>query len=299
VTMNPFADAAKAAAANAPHAIGEPHPQRVLVVDGDAVCYYCAGNDDTLPGEARGAAVGFLEAAGRAAGAGAGVVLAMTGRASHKGYRYAVARAKPYQATRSGARRPKNWSGLRDWAEEHPFAVILNDAEADDYMDLRMVPGLHLDWKELVLRRIPPDFRTVVDGKTYGDAWFWQQMLQGDTADNIPGLPGLVTGETYAAGPKAGQRVVKPVGEKTAEKLLADVINNQQARTVVQNLYREYYESDWPAAIAEQACLLWMRRRQFFKWDECLDVVFELDQVRAREQARSALEQRIAEAQVQ
>jgi hypothetical protein len=75
-------------------------------------------------------------------------------------------------------------------------------------------------------------------------------MLQGDTADNIPGLP------KYRPSEKAA---FKLCGEKTAEKLLDDCTTNIQAAIAVLNLYKSYYGADAEVNMLEQACLLWMR----------------------------------------
>ena len=62
----PFAAAIAAAAVGAPMSNGDtPAPEgRVLLVDGDGLCYYCAGNDDTSPGEARNRVLEKIAAAG-------------------------------------------------------------------------------------------------------------------------------------------------------------------------------------------------------------------------------------------
>jgi len=90
----------------------------------------------------------------------------------------------------------------------------------------------------------------VVSGdKVYGRKWFWLQMLHGDTADNIPGLPKY----------KNAKGALALCGPATAEKLLADCVNNTQAFSVVALLYQGFYGEDWWVNMLEQAVLLWMR----------------------------------------
>lgn len=255
-------------------------PGRVLLVDGDALAYYCAGASGTSPGQARQNLLSFIREKERASGAESVRVL-VTGRASDKGKRYAVARSKPYQGQRSGSRRPDNWEFLREIIDGgvpgFPTEVT-NKAEADDLFgwysatlgpenvvictqdkDMNMVPGWHMNWKENSLLYHEPGLWTKPYGdKVLGRKWFWLQMLMGDSADNIPGLPRMIT-------EKGGQA---KVGEATAYKLLAGVEKtaecsgralNDCALNVVANLYQGYYGDRWPLEFVEQAILLWMR----------------------------------------
>lgn len=288
-----FAALADAAAARAPQApVDGVVPGRVLVIDGDGLAYYCAGNDDTSPGEARGLYEEKIRAAQRAAGV-EHVLLAVTGPGSHKGHRYAVARAKPYQGQRTSSRRPKNWEFLRELLLADKRSYVVMDREADDVMaaygahpgeygygetviltqdkDLRMVTGCwHQDWKTHSLLYVPKDtFELVHNDKVYGHKWFWLQMLQGDTADNIPGLPFYWDGRTHAAGPKKGEKVLLRVGEVTAAAHLAGCVSNQAAAAAVLALYRGYYGDRAEVEMLEQAVLLWMRTDWRASWDNC------------------------------
>lgn len=271
------------ALANLPSQIEEIRPVptpvvgRTLLVDGDYLAYYAAGNDDTDAGRARQNAREKLQAFKTFTGA-TQVVIHLTASTSNKGQRFAVARAKLYQGQRVGNRKPKNWIHLRQWLETYSgneFKTKLwYNREADDGMayhaavlgddlaviatadkDMRMFAGLHVDWHDYHITHVGPKAFKVVDqigGKTFGHAWFWQQMLQGDTADNIPGLPFYVDDR--------GRN--KRVGEKTAEKLLARAHNNEEAYQIVSDLYAGYYDHAWAEEFAEQAILLWMREDQ-------------------------------------
>lgn len=272
-------------------------PGLVMHLDGDMVCYSCAGNDDTTPGEARMNALALIEKLRVRSGAES-VVVHMTAPGCHKGERYLVATVKPYQGQRSGSRRPKNHGYLQDWLIQFTgtqFRVKLwKTREADDGIavcayhaagspgpgyiviatadkDMRMLPGLHIDWKTHKLVRVMPgDFAVYgePDGdkpaKLYGSKWFWMQMLMGDAADNIPGLP------KYCTTDSKGKPCLKPMGEKTAEKFLERCTNNAAAFAEVYGLYCDYYgepvsdsvrldlrQAD--AMFCEQAALLWMR----------------------------------------
>lgn len=291
---NPFANAIAAAAGASPMASnsGPVVRSRTLLVDGDGLAYYCAGNDDTTAGEARANLVDKVRAAARIVGAGRVVVL-LTLSGSHKGHRYAIARVKPYQGQRANSRRPANWSALRGFmlSVDFPFDVDTTSvAEADDLFgwytynspddcviytqdkDMRMLPGMHLDWvshraytvpytktvcieRELMYNIVPTD--CIFNEKQYGHKWFWLQMLHGDTADNIPGLPKY----------KDTKDLLKPVGEVTAGKLLA---GETDLVSVVSTCYKSYYGDRWLVEMMEQACLLWMRRVPEH-WDDCMN----------------------------
>ena len=286
-----YAAAIAAAASASPQGAVPVVPNRILLVDGDGLAYYCAGNDDTDAGEARQRLVDKVKNASRLVGAERVMVL-ITGEGSNKGHRYAVARVKPYQGQRAGSRRPKNWGALREFLTgttlpfEHDITL---EAEADDLFgwyaynqpdnvviytqdkDMRMLPGMHLDWVNHAMHRVAYTKTTCVErelmynlvvtdsvfnDKQYGPKWFWLQMLHGDTADNIPGLP------RYVVDGKA-----KPVGEVTANKLLH---SEHLPHLRVAELYRSHYGARWLVEMMEQAVLLWMRRVPD-QWDDCMN----------------------------
>jgi len=270
-------DAAAKAAADQPVApvaeIPDVVPGRVLIVDGDYLAYFCAGNDETTPGDARQRAATRLGNMRTMAGCEK-IVVHLTSPGSTKGDRYIIATVRPYQGKR-GAGHPKNWQYLRDWLDSYKGDLFTTKTwgtrEADDGMayhavtlgvdkaviatadkDLRMVPAWHLDWRTYQMTRLNSEFCVIGENeKVYGHKWFWLQVLQGDSADDIPGLP------KYVADGKA-----KLIGEKTAEKFLSECHTDEQAAHVVAALYASYYGEDWPDRLAEQMALLWMRRDQ-------------------------------------
>jgi len=250
------------------------NPKLTLHVDGDYAAYFCSGNDETEPGLARQLLLNKLEAGRAIVGAGK-IVVHLTVSGSHKGYRYQVATVKPYQGQRNSGRRPKNWEFLRTYMETYTgdaFKVKLwKDREADDGLafvaantaelygqpvaaiytadkDMRMLPGLHVDWNNYLVTEVPPgayEVKRSPDGLVYGLKWFWLQMLQGDTADNIPGLPRL-----------GGQLC----GPKRAEQALAGTESVVEAFDIVAAGYAQHYGEEWQDRFVEQAALLWLRR---------------------------------------
>jgi len=294
-----FAAAIAAVAEAEPQSNGEVQtiPGRLLLADGDGLCYYCAGNDDTAPGTARANLLDKVRSAARSAGAER-VKILVTGRGSHKGHRYAVARVKPYQGQRDGGRRPKNWAFLREtletWAPTDDIEVeITTDAEADDLFsryatshpdcviytqdkDMQMVYGWHLEWTTHLLVHVPKGtWEKVHSEDTYGRKWFWMQMLHGDGADNIPGLPWYTDGSVYAKTYKDKEKrgTIKTLqcgAASSAVKGLADVSSDMGACLYLQGLYRTCYGDRWLVEMLEQGILLWMRTDQT---SSALDVV--------------------------
>lgn len=309
-----------AAAALSPHSTATMArtPGRLLRVDGDGLCYYCAGKDDVVSaGEARANLIDKVRGAAAAAGAES-VEIVTTSSGSHKGYRYAVARVKPYQGQRTDNRRPKNWAFLREFIEAGVFpdgwtARFTSIAEADDLFgqphpdcviytqdkDMRMIEGWHLDWLTHLLHRVTDQFNQFHNDKRWGRGWFWAQLLQGDTADNIPGLPYFIDGSIVKSGPKAGTLKQNPCGEVGAEKLLANLSSDAGCCIHIGVAYESCYGDRWLVEMLEQGILLWMRRDLLSDpFDVCAKghPFHHLTNHSLYPAARQEIEQRIAEA---
>lgn len=313
--MTNFTDAinraAEAAPQNAPTPVPDQVKGRTLLVDGDYLGYYAAGNDECSPGRARQNAIEKIDAFKALSGAEK-VVVHLTAPESNKGWRYLLATVWAYQAQRSGSRKPKNWQSLREWFDTYDGTQfktkVWTDREADDGMayhaqvlgpelavvatadkDMRMFSGIHIDWKTYDLAFVGANCFEYIgaNGKLYGHKWFWQQMLQGDTADNIPGLP-----EYRKPNGKMG-----PIGEKTAEKFLAGCKNNEDCLRVVYALYKTKYQHDAAQRLAEQATLLWMRTGRAAEvddWLQIMDTTYRPELVDAAEIQRQRIGQELA-----
>lgn len=271
--MNPFA-AAIAAAAQAQPSV----PNAVLVagrklnVDGDYCAYSCAGSDECPPAVARKTFLSRLEHACFTSRASSSTIH-LSARNTDKGKRHLIATVKGYQDTRSGKTRPRNWLFLREFLESLPNALLSSHREADDSMaeqawadpentvthtrdkDMRMLPGWHLTWVDHYLLYVPPGTYEVCDpdGLVYGSKWFWLQTLQGDTADNIPGLPQWMQPN--------GKMSTRGCGDGSAAKILAGTTCNAEAEALVLAQYHEYYGAEYLDRFVEQAALLWLRSR--------------------------------------
>ena len=265
--MTDFSDIAdEVGAANAIEPQGVPVvPGRRVHIDADMLAYQCGGNDETDVATSRRILKSKIDLFKDASGA-EGVLLHLTASGSTKGDRAVVAYTKPYQGQRKG-HRPKNWQYLRDYMADGVAGPVKQwyDREADDGFgfisancpldviatrdkDMRMLPGLHLNWDTYELVHVPADvFATEACGKLYGHKWFWTQMLWGDAADNIPGLP------KHPDFPRG-------VGEVAASKLLAFADDDASATQAVAQAYKAHWGDEWADRYVEQASLLWIRR---------------------------------------
>lgn len=280
--MTDFTDIAnEVAASNRIEAVGVPTvPGRRVHIDGDMLAYQCGGNDETDVATSRRILKSKIDLFKEASGAES-ILLHMTASGSTKGDRAVIAYTKPYQGQRKG-HRPKNWQYLRDYMADGVAGPIKQwyDREADDGFgfisaqchgdviatrdkDMRMLPGLHLNWDTYELAEVKPDvFGVEHGGKMYGHRWFWTQMLWGDAADNIPGLP------KHPDFPRG-------VGEVAAGKLLAFAHDDDSAAQAVAQAYKAYWGDEWADRYAEQASLLWIRRTQqapIHEWSQFLPV---------------------------
>lgn len=246
-------------------------PGRVVHVDGDYLAYFAAGGGEMPMNASRSVSLNRMLAVKELTGAEK-VILHLTGSGSTKGERFLIAETQRYQGQRDKGKRPKNWEGVRKYLEGVDFSItpyrfieriVWMDREADDGFavaaltsldpvkdvvlhysdkDMRMLPGTHLTWDYETVR-VPKDSWEVLDsqGRVYGHKWFWMQMVMGDAADHIPGIPGL--------------------GEQAAQARLADVFRNDEARAVVFSSYVQHYGQDLAAdKFVESAALLWLRK---------------------------------------
>ena len=261
------------------------------------------------------------------------VHLHLTPSTSNKGGRYEQALQRPYQGNRVDKPKPRYLGIMREWLAKRYSGTLHQFCEADDGMssaqykaiasgdrnlsiiaskdkDLCMVPGLHMDWDtgEIIdtddfghvklVERVSSSGAVTKKLKGFGQKFFWAQMLIGDTADNIQGLPG-VTGEIMnvlkptkaiekalaiyqspnanpAQKAKAASELTarKPAacGPATAILLLDQMHDNKTAFATVKGLYKRYGDAvgykhydtgvdlHWGKVFASEAQLLWMRR---------------------------------------
>lgn len=145
-------------------------------------------------------------------------VLHLTPTGSTKGGRAASAIQKPYQGNRAGKEKPEFLDKIRAFMVHDLGGTAHLDQEADDGLaqslyqaddpylavvvskdkDLRMVEGLHCDpvtGEFFLVEKGDFGYIAIDDTKStkklvgYGPKFFWAQLLMGDAADNVAGVP--------------------------------------------------------------------------------------------------------------
>lgn len=195
-------------------------PNRILHVDADIVAYEISGKKGGFirKDEVREECECYIDALKQAAGAEI-VMCHTTPSGSDKGDRYNLARLKVYQGNRKDKVKPPLLEYTREYLVKPNgnkwFGIAHMDQEADDGLaqvlydarqegkpelavcasmdkDLRMLEGWHLDWETHELFQIDRmGYLEDTGKKVYGTGlkWMFFQLLRGDTADNISGLP--------------------------------------------------------------------------------------------------------------
>lgn len=247
-------------------------PKRILCIDGDYLAYFASASPDTDSAFACYIANQLICEMQVASGA-AKVFVCLTSRGSPKALRYLFAPEDyPYQGQRHGVH-PANWEIVRTYLEHREEALFTEFLEADDIIrmfttlddyeivvatrdkDLRMCTGCyHLDWKEKELTYVPKGsyyVPSVCDPDLYyGTKFFCYQLLVGDTADHIKGLPFYTV--------KGKQ---KKMGSKTALKMLANTNTLEEGLDAVIELYKSF-DDDYFKYLSQQILLLWIKEKE-------------------------------------
>lgn len=187
-------------------------------------------------------------------------VVFLTGKGN---FREKVASIQKYKGNRDDKPKPKWLGEIREYLIKHQHALLIEGMEADDALgeflseeledmekicasidkDLKMIAGKHYNWnKEL----------TVDVGKEEADNFFIEQMLTGDSADNIPGIYKIT-----------GQKATKEIKRYCQE---GKTFTEKMER--VKDTYRERGCEDAEKVIKEIGDLLWIRRHNYKTWEE-------------------------------
>ena len=300
-------------------------PGRVAHIDGDFLAYQVSAHPDITMEHCENNSVAGAERLRKRAGAES-MVLHLTARHSNKGGRRLAAIQADYQATRK-SEKPRYLEATRQFLRDSLGGKYWTDREADDGMgeaaweawrkghpelhvtiskdkDLRMLPGQHMEWDTGRLIRLTDTFGFIGldNSKTstklvgYGTKFFWAQLLMGDTADNIKGLPKvwgkvlaqvqptkayLTAREREANGNATAKQLQllddqpkksKPCGPVLTHLLLNRCKTYLQARRLVTALYRMHGENcgfkhwrtkqpvPWQDVFYSEAFMLWMMR---------------------------------------
>lgn len=311
------------------HALEEPDypdvtPGRVLHIDGDFLAYQVAADDSKSLATMMHNHDIAVETLRLLAGAET-TVSHLTASHGNKGNRFELAIQKEYQSNRKGKVKPKHLHTMKSWMETQRGAMNHEIQEADDGLcqanwnaiqkdeselsvlvskdkDLQMCQGFHLDWDTGELEEVNGFGYVTLDrsksspkivGK--GNAYFWAQMLTGDSADSIQGLP-FLTGarlnefkptkvvkdtleklkhsstpvQRSALQKKLDARKPGKCGPVIAFDILQTITTDKEAFDFVKTLYSEYDNFvhwdtgeavPWQKVFVSEAQLLWMRRK--------------------------------------
>lgn len=267
-------------------------PGRVVHIDGDFLAYMVSYDDSKPVLEMQHNCSVKIESIRLMAGAEK-VQVHLTPKDSTKGNRGAIAIQKEYQGNRKGKAKPRFLHMIRDYMATEHDAIMAREYEADDSMamavhqarlagtpelaviatkdkDLKMIPGLQLDWDTGELNDTKDDFGFIeiketksgtkkVTGRGY--KFFFAQLLMGDTADNIQGIPKVVVdGKLKACGPVLTYNLLK---DTTSVKECFDLVVDLFRKTGEKQPYI-HWETKEPVSankvIVSEMKLLWMRR---------------------------------------
>jgi len=171
-------------------------------------------------------------------------------------YRTDIATIQPYKGNRDSSSKPVHYDAIKAYCLEKFESLDVQGQEADDEVSIRqtlenqgtsvivhidkdidMVEGYHYNpAKDNLYRVTGPE----------GRRWFYEQLLQGDAVDNIPGIKGI--------------------GKVGAKKLLEKCTSNEQMETLILEKYIKQYGDRAEECMTEVGQLLWMRLQYNQMW---------------------------------
>lgn len=167
-----------------------------------------------------------------------------------RNFRDKIWHTKKYKGNRDAVSRPTHLAAVRQYLASKWGAVTTDGYEADDALgaelyatggrgivvsndkDLDQLAGWHFNWTTGELYRI---------SQRDADCFLYQQILSGDSTDNVPGIEGL--------------------GPAKASKCLAGAKSTRDLFERVQSVYRDRHGKDADAYLREQADLIYIWRK--------------------------------------
>lgn len=165
-------------------------------------------------------------------------------------FRYEIAKTRPYKGNRK-KRKPRHYAAIREYLVDVQKAELVTGQEADDALgiaqanaekdttvictidkDLDMIPGWHFNFVKNI------KYYTTDEE---ANRWFYTQLLQGDSTDNIQGVEGI--------------------GPVKANKLL----DGARSPKDYYNIALEAYDNN-EELLTEMARLVWIRRKEEELW---------------------------------
>jgi len=182
-------------------------------------------------------------------------------------FREHVAVTKPYKGNRDSTPRPVHYEAVGTYLVGNWGAEVVEGIEADDAIgiaameakdkkqrfvvvsndkDLDQIPGMHYDWIKKKFYEV-----SAKEARTS----FYQQLLSGDSTDNVPGLPGI--------------------GSAKAAQALAECKTPKECFEVVWNMYKDILGTRGPLTeredakyLVEQADLVYILKRPDEPWSK-------------------------------
>ena len=184
-------------------------------------------------------------------------------------FRHDIAFTRGYKANRKDAPKPVYHAKILEYLRDEYSAITGGDVEADDLMGMAQTPHTCIASTDKDLMQIPGRHYNFTKDKAEafvtvtpeeGDMWFFEQLLSGDTTDNIPGVPKI--------GAKKAADIVESYRDDIPELL-----------AVIEDLYQVGYGVAGLDVMEEQAALLWILRSGETPanagWRELLGVDYE------------------------
>ena len=291
-------------------------PNRIGLIDADCVAYWAAATCDEMPNVAAFKRCDDRMLAIKDQIQTDELRCYLTGR---NNFREKVAKYQRYKGNRYDANgnrltaQPEHLQHVREYLIDKYDAILCEGQEADDALaiaqtkcnasqdwhsiissidkDLKIVPGLHHDMNSGYIETVDELGYLTIDKKKKvrgaGLKFFYAQVLMGDRADWIPGLPKVTPymKETYD-----GIKRLGGCGAMAAYHVISDADSGAECLRRVLDCYASYWDGDhfyvdWKTgqevypepeqALTEQGQLLWMRTKEDEMWQIDKDVLKE------------------------
>lgn len=176
-------------------------------------------------------------------------------------FRDEIGTIQVYKGSRDRTGRPYWYSGIYNYLRDSRNCLVVDSMEADDAIsiehyassgaticcsrdkDLRQIPGWHYTWPSWRQEERQPYYIDEMGGLRF----FYEQLLTGDIADNIPGL--------YGVGAKSA--IVKRLQDYETELEMFQEVKEQ---------YMLRFGSYWDMFMCENGRLLWLLRHEGDDW---------------------------------
>lgn len=206
-------------------------------------------------------------------------------------FRHGIATILPYKGNRTSGSKPLHYGLIKDLLLHEHGAEVIEGAEADDAMsiqswthqlerptsnwgvvigtqdkDLQMVPGLHFHTTKYISSNV-----SVEEGR----AWFYKQLLMGDSTDNIQGI--FRVGKAYA------NKTIDPIKSEPDDVIYKAVFAEYEKALHTPKVWDKMSgDISGHERIQEVARLLWMQQSKNQLWERGMDYYGELEGIQRR-----------------